>query len=227
MRKLQYIISTYIKMYFTGLFTWLSFLLIKITSNDLEPVDPLCSKSQGHTRCCAGYRTIKDKCHPCNGSFGIECSNTCPEGYFGNQCEDKCFCDRCDARTGECYNETTSINNSQNGKDKERILIPWTGILLGLLGSIGSVAVLFSVLFLKEREKLLRRKAKQDDTEGNEYTDHELEEDNYASVRESRMVLDEEGACGGLKICKALEDDNKEKTWTMLNPYDGLSFNIS
>ncbi|XP_062593809.1 uncharacterized protein LOC134255301 [Saccostrea cucullata] len=151
----------------------------------------------GPSRCCSGYRTIKDKCYPCNGSFGIECSNTCPAGYFGNKCEEKCFCDRCDARTGECYNETTSTNNSQKEKDEDRISIPWIATLLGLLGSIGSVAVLFSVLFLKEREKLLRRKARQDEHSGREdETNHELEEDDYASVRVSRMVLDD-GACIG------------------------------
>ena len=48
----------------------------------------------------------------CIGSFGFECSKSCPEGYYGKQCSEKCQCKLCNSYSGECVNVTTEALNS-------------------------------------------------------------------------------------------------------------------
>ncbi|XP_056018337.1 uncharacterized protein LOC125667137 isoform X1 [Ostrea edulis] len=95
-------------MYTAGLFMLLS-LLMKSMCTDLTPEEPLCydPKTPNIKRCCAGFRTLGGKCYPCIGSFGVECSKPCHEGYYGIQCEEKCQCNTCNKTTGECFKETT------------------------------------------------------------------------------------------------------------------------
>ena len=40
------------------------------------------------------------------GAFGLECRNSCPDGYFGLQCLKKCNCTKCNSRTGRCLDDT-------------------------------------------------------------------------------------------------------------------------
>ncbi|XP_055997239.1 protein draper-like [Ostrea edulis] len=43
-------------------------------------------------RCCADYRNVSGSCEPCLGSFGLDCNNTCTEGFYGFGCTKKCDC---------------------------------------------------------------------------------------------------------------------------------------
>ncbi|XP_062597558.1 uncharacterized protein LOC134258980 isoform X2 [Saccostrea cucullata] len=160
-------------------------------------------------------------------SFGIECSKSCPEGYHGVQCEEKCPCNTtqytvgCNTTTGACFNETNKIHNvrEENGP------MTWIPILLGLLGSIGSLAVLFLTLYIKERKKLVQNETVLEDPLRKENTNDDQEQDDYDNIRESRLVLDDDSACGGQQRFKTLDRVSYAKTGSIQNPYNQLSFN--
>ncbi|XP_055997228.1 multiple epidermal growth factor-like domains protein 6 isoform X2 [Ostrea edulis] len=46
----------------------------------------------GKLRCCSDYRNVSGRCEPCLGSFGFDCNITCPDGYYGHGCRNKCDC---------------------------------------------------------------------------------------------------------------------------------------
>ncbi|XP_052714487.1 uncharacterized protein LOC128187878 [Crassostrea angulata] len=43
--------------------------------------------------CCKDYEEKNDKCVECYGSWGWNCSGTCPENYYGRKCREECTCD--------------------------------------------------------------------------------------------------------------------------------------
>ncbi|XP_056018493.1 uncharacterized protein LOC125679515 [Ostrea edulis] len=141
------------KMYTGGFFLLLS-LLMKSMYTDLTPVEPLCHdpKTPNIKRCCAGFRILEGKCYPCIGSFGMECSKPCHEGYYGIQCEEKCQCNTCNKTTGECFKETTISNTStpripeQNRSDQQYIIV-----LVGSAVVVGFIAFLIGMIYMKKR----------------------------------------------------------------------------
>nr|XP_022338291.1 scavenger receptor class F member 1-like [Crassostrea virginica] len=82
----------------------------------------------------------------CIGSFGFECSKSCPEGYYGKQCSEKCHCKLCNSYSGECVNVTTEALNSPGDASKHSAF-PLISILLGLCASIGSLATVVILLY--------------------------------------------------------------------------------
>lgn len=51
----------------------------------------------------------------CIGSFGVQCVNPCPVGYYGMQCSEKCQCSDCDSITGECSTVLTEASTKTTG----------------------------------------------------------------------------------------------------------------
>ncbi|XP_056004073.1 scavenger receptor class F member 2-like [Ostrea edulis] len=63
-----------------------------------------CVRKQNTTNCCANYAynaSVKD-CVECVGSFGHNCSEECPGGFYGRSCNSKCRCsnDTCNKISG-------------------------------------------------------------------------------------------------------------------------------
>ena len=56
----------------------------------------------------------------CLGSYGINCSSSCPTGFYGHGCSQICNCyynEECNAKKG-CLlrnNKSTAVNEKQNG----------------------------------------------------------------------------------------------------------------
>ncbi|XP_048775323.1 uncharacterized protein LOC125679901 isoform X2 [Ostrea edulis] len=55
-------------------------------------------KENGIRHCCTGFYEFNDTCHECVGSFGINCTSPCPEGWYGPRCKEQCSCpdSKCD-----------------------------------------------------------------------------------------------------------------------------------
>ncbi|XP_062571402.1 uncharacterized protein LOC134233447 [Saccostrea cucullata] len=219
-------------MHYLGYFTSFMLLLLVFlhnTSQEPTPVDPKCSDPITEiSRCCTDYRTIGKKCYPCMDSFGFECSKSCPEGYHGLKCQDECHCNNttqytvgCNTTAETCFNITEEIHNVREEKGP----MTWIPILFGLLGSTGSLAVLFLTLYVKERKKLVQKETVLEDPLREENANNEHEQDDYDSIRESRLVLDEDSACSGQKRFKTLDRVSYAKTGSIQNPYNQLSFN--
>ncbi|XP_078338323.1 uncharacterized protein LOC111133876 isoform X3 [Crassostrea virginica] len=103
-----------------------------ISETPVNLIEPKCSDIHNvQKRCCVHYRTIAGKCQECIGSFGFECSKSCPEGYYGKQCSEKC-----------------------SGDASKHSAFPLISILLGLCASIGSLATVVMLLYIRERKHL-------------------------------------------------------------------------
>ncbi|XP_062615064.1 multiple epidermal growth factor-like domains protein 10 [Saccostrea cucullata] len=106
--------------------------------------------SKGKKRCCANYRTIGLKCYPCIGSFGIECMQKCPEGFYGVQCAEVCSCTKCNKTTGDCFNKT--ITSSEEPHSNSESIVRSTIIGVGLL--LGAVVIITLLLLYVMNRKL-------------------------------------------------------------------------
>ncbi|XP_078338324.1 uncharacterized protein LOC111133020 isoform X2 [Crassostrea virginica] len=104
-------------------------------------------ESKTEKRCCVGYRTVAGKCHICMGAFGLECSNSCPDGYFGLQCSKKCKCAKCNSRTGRCPDD--KIENFEDKRDNGQFSMIIVGILCGVI--ILLIVVLIAVISYKRK----------------------------------------------------------------------------
>ncbi|XP_078338329.1 uncharacterized protein LOC111137879 isoform X2 [Crassostrea virginica] len=164
-------------------------LLLSITSLISEKLDsliePKCfNQNFQNKRCCTDFRTIRGKCQECVGSFGPECTKPCPEGYYGKRCSEKCQCNLCNGISGECENVTTEALNSSGEASERGVSLL---ILFGLCASIGSLAILVMLLYIRERKKETTRDTIQTalNMEENRLGMCELED--YDNIRESRM----------------------------------------
>uniref|UniRef100_A0A8W8KNU2 Uncharacterized protein n=1 Tax=Magallana gigas TaxID=29159 RepID=A0A8W8KNU2_MAGGI len=62
------------------------------SAEDLE--DGICNRSTIIPRCCTGfvYNDTLKQCIACVGRFGTNCSQSCPQGYYGRRCSQTCTC---------------------------------------------------------------------------------------------------------------------------------------
>ncbi|XP_048753186.1 multiple epidermal growth factor-like domains protein 10 isoform X2 [Ostrea edulis] len=62
--------------------------------------------------CCTGYMLHNNRCTECEaGTRGINCSKTCPDGYYGRLCKEVCSTDckgTCNKVNGSCPDEDDS-----------------------------------------------------------------------------------------------------------------------
>ncbi|XP_048775239.1 uncharacterized protein LOC125679812 isoform X3 [Ostrea edulis] len=81
---------------------------IKIEAPTVSPRNNVCMLADGTSACCTGYYEENDVCHECIGSFGYNCSNPCPQDWYGPKCSIQCQCSsiKCDAIYG-CAEATT------------------------------------------------------------------------------------------------------------------------
>lgn len=86
--------------------------------------------------CCQNYRGVGGKCVECwPGFFGYNCTNTCPEGFYGKFCRGKCNCSQCDKVSG-CKQNSSSQGTA----------IPGTGYLGRQTSSRNASSSAFSIL---------------------------------------------------------------------------------
>ncbi|XP_065935772.1 uncharacterized protein [Magallana gigas] len=65
-----------------------------------------CKFGNGTRYCCSGFYEVNNECHECEGSYGLNCTDPCPEGWYGPVCMYQCMCsanDTCDPKKG-CIN---------------------------------------------------------------------------------------------------------------------------
>nr|XP_022326765.1 protein draper-like [Crassostrea virginica] len=70
-----------------------------------------------NSNCCANFhRDPRTKqCLPCIGSFGLNCSSPCPDGYYGSACRQICNCNetqKCNQTIGCIYKGDHNVEES-------------------------------------------------------------------------------------------------------------------
>ncbi|XP_062606050.1 protein draper-like [Saccostrea cucullata] len=122
-------------------------LMLKLAFLQFSPKNPECIDNAGfdivRKRCCAHYRTIGLRCFPCIGSFGIECMQKCPEGFYGVQCAEVCSCTKCNKTTGDCFNKTMTSTEEPHRNSESQIISILSGV--GLV--LGAVVIIILFLF--------------------------------------------------------------------------------
>nr|XP_034337452.1 uncharacterized protein LOC105318438 isoform X1 [Crassostrea gigas] len=80
-----------------------SIVLMNVLSIRSLKTSGVCKQHGGLYRCCNNFRQEGQNCIPCVGSFGINCSGRCVDGFFGFGCLGRCNCSEdqiCDSRDG-------------------------------------------------------------------------------------------------------------------------------
>ncbi|XP_062612364.1 uncharacterized protein LOC134274126 [Saccostrea cucullata] len=112
----------------------------------------------GPSTCCQGYRMKDGLCRVCeNGTYGINCSQSCLRGYFGHLCRSKCptSCKlTCDKVTGQC----SSLTPVSDGV-LERFLRnnSWALVIVSsllMILSFGCITFLFYFHICRKREDM-------------------------------------------------------------------------
>ncbi|XP_062592233.1 uncharacterized protein LOC134253670 isoform X2 [Saccostrea cucullata] len=85
--------------------------LFEVLSSILPGTVNGCKETNGTRFCCTGFYELNQKCLECIGSFGHNCSNPCPPGWFGPRCRNRCACpdDKCDDVKG-CPKDSLSLS---------------------------------------------------------------------------------------------------------------------
>ncbi|XP_062568721.1 uncharacterized protein LOC134230875 [Saccostrea cucullata] len=54
----------------------------------------ICFDDKNNTKCCMNYvyKSEEDRCIECVGGLGEDCSEPCPDGFYGDSCRRKCNC---------------------------------------------------------------------------------------------------------------------------------------
>ncbi|XP_062598241.1 uncharacterized protein LOC134259660 isoform X2 [Saccostrea cucullata] len=82
-----------------------------------------CKETDGTRFCCTGFYELDQKCFECIGSFGHNCSNPCPPGWFGPRCRRRCACpdDKCDDVDG-CPKDSPSFSPTSSSSTGGAVL---------------------------------------------------------------------------------------------------------
>ncbi|XP_062582474.1 uncharacterized protein LOC134244229 [Saccostrea cucullata] len=82
------------------------YILIKSSNTEVTYVAGVCN-IQPFT-CCANYKRNGSQCEECSpGTFGINCKISCPDGFYGRYCKERCNCSLCNKISGYCQNSST------------------------------------------------------------------------------------------------------------------------
>ncbi|XP_062582472.1 N-acetylglucosamine-1-phosphodiester alpha-N-acetylglucosaminidase-like [Saccostrea cucullata] len=84
--------------------------------------------------CCSNFRRKGQECEVCFfGTFGKNCENTCPDGFYGRLCLEKCKCLSCDKVTGACQTTYSAKNiHSFTREQTIKTIKPWWLILVAV-----------------------------------------------------------------------------------------------
>ncbi|XP_022345369.2 uncharacterized protein LOC111137945 [Crassostrea virginica] len=69
-----------------------------------------CGSKSSDVHCCSNYRHLNGRCKACApGTYNANCSDECPDGFYGLFCAEKCSCEKyCDKVKG-CLNSDSTI----------------------------------------------------------------------------------------------------------------------
>nr|XP_034338673.1 uncharacterized protein LOC117692987 [Crassostrea gigas] len=132
-------------------------------------------------QCCQNYYKVNGNCTECpTGTFGLNCSATCPSNYHGVFCKEECHCtdgQYCDSING-CIQNATSDNltvaaNKHYTKEMETVahnvkaaltttpsfedISVWENMTFAFIGSIATALAVTAIMCLKSRLKKNQR----------------------------------------------------------------------
>lgn len=116
-------------------------------------IDSNCLQKNGS--CCVNYyRDVESRlCKPCIGSFGVNCSFSCPKEYFGHGCQGICNCNNtqtCDPKIG-----CVARNYDQKYiSDNSTINIVY---VTSIVGCFLTITILGTILYFQFIKREIRR----------------------------------------------------------------------
>lgn len=102
----------------------------------------VCRQHDGSNRCCSNFRQEGQNCVPCVGSFGVNCSGRCADGFFGYGCLSRCNCSgdqTCDIIVGCTEDKTRQLTEST--RLYLYIIIILSIIIICLMVALGAVSM--------------------------------------------------------------------------------------
>ncbi|XP_056006935.1 uncharacterized protein LOC125664480 isoform X2 [Ostrea edulis] len=100
--------------------------------------------------CCVNYILHNNRCTECEaGTIGINCNETCPDGYYGARCQNQCSTDckgTCNKINGSCpvttnYTPQTDSHNNSTEKSIEKTIEDFLKESLWIIAGVSSVLV--------------------------------------------------------------------------------------
>ncbi|XP_056000396.1 N-acetylglucosamine-1-phosphodiester alpha-N-acetylglucosaminidase-like [Ostrea edulis] len=186
------------------------FIILKLFTQELASSETTATKSicievvNGKSNCCGNtiWDDQKKECVQCDPGFaGINCSDHCPRGVFGRQCESVCpqECQKCHHITGECLTDqnasmsSTKLVDSTTLEMMEVADINTTGIAVRNTSIIivivtGGSLLIVALLFVITQHILMitkhRRQERFHDGDGTLQNESPI----YEQVNESQML---------------------------------------
>lgn len=121
-----------------------------IQSTTNSPATHVCPQPDGSMRCCTDYYQTPDGCQECVGSFGSNCSESCPPKYFGPSCASMCQCgkDECDAKLGCLMDINATMKTFMISDSSQAVLLNSTSESLFQKLSLTNWVLIFTTAFV-------------------------------------------------------------------------------
>nr|XP_022286702.1 uncharacterized protein LOC111099605 [Crassostrea virginica] len=101
--------------------------------------------------CCPDHQLVGGICLPCFGSWGLQCTQDCPDGFYGFGCRSKCVCHP----NQICHNIDGCIEDRLEDQDKPGILCDTLLVTSICSGSLCLILIVYILgkRFINKRNK--------------------------------------------------------------------------
>ncbi|XP_052691801.1 uncharacterized protein LOC128169752 [Crassostrea angulata] len=155
----------------------------------------ICGKEEHESSiCCTGYYIQDGICKKCFGAIGPNCSIPCESNFFGYLCKNQCDCQK-----DEICNRYFGCNEMDSSAECHNTMLL---LVIGFGSTMLSLALLFvGVLFYRWHTILQSNLHPINIPRGFQVDflpfsgNHEVFQENYDDIRESRMLLADKGNC--------------------------------
>ncbi|XP_065941922.1 uncharacterized protein [Magallana gigas] len=168
-----------------------------IQEQSLSSPKEICGIENGSIKCCTGYFSENGICKECFGAVGPDCSTPCESNFFGYLCKDQCDCPT--NETCNRYFGCKSIDEMDSSAECHNTMLL---LVIGSGSTMLSLALLFvGVMFYRWHTILQSNIYPTESQTGFQVNvlpfseKHEVYQENYDDIRESRMLLADKGNC--------------------------------
>ncbi|XP_052710826.1 uncharacterized protein LOC128184911 [Crassostrea angulata] len=172
-----------------------------IQEQSLSSSKEICGEENGSIKCCTGYYSEDGICKQCFGAIGPNCSIPCKCNFFGRLCKNPCDCQN--NETCDRYFGCRFVDEMDSSTECHNTMLL---LVIGSGSAMLSLALLFVGVMIYRWHTILRRNLHPTNTpRGNFkensflkvllpfYGKHEVFQENYDDIRESRMLLGDKG----------------------------------
>ncbi|XP_034321115.2 uncharacterized protein [Magallana gigas] len=180
-----------------ALTTMLVVQYMQVQSNGTNSTNNTCIGDNESIRCCTGYYRHEGICEECFGAHGFNCSEPCTDDYFGYQCKNQSNCQN--QEICNKYFGCQTINKTDSSTECHNTML---FLVIGSGSAMLSLALVFVGAMFYRWHTILQSNIYPTESQTGFQVNvlpfsekHEVYQENYDDIRESRMLLADKGNC--------------------------------